>query len=339
MAKQESATVRARVPASSANLGPGYDIFSIALESPKLEVEFASASSGSKKITVKELDGGEHEVLPSQNSAGIALSALAAAQGKPDGYTLRISGKFPPAKGLGRSGAEAVGAIFCANSKFKLGLKGSRLVEMAGRAEPSNHLDNVSAAALGGFNIVTKTAIPANQHITTLPPPRDLGVAILIPNVRKPSTASARQVIPMQIQTAEHVQAASHVARISAAFAKGDVQGILESLPWDAIVESARANAGLYGTGVGSAYLLEEKKLLLEKFHVAETISGAGPSRALWYSISEDNAHKRKDRAGVIQPAIEFVTDRLKSLGHHVDDVFVTKPSSKGAVIISNPRR
>jgi len=74
--------------------------------------------------------------------------------------------------------------------------------------------------------------------------------------------------------------------------------------------------------------------MLLGKYHVAETISGAGPSRALWYSISEDHNRKRKNKVGVIQPAIALVTDRLRSVGYEVQEVFITKPSSRGATII-----
>lgn len=338
MARQEAVTIRARVPASSANLGPGFDIFSVALESPYLEVDLTPAPSGTRRIIVEGVDGAEKEADPRFNSAGIALEALAADRGKPNGYVLRIRGNIPPTKGLGRSGAEAVGAILCADRKFKLGIRGVGLVQMAGRAEPSNHLDNVSAAALGGFNIVTRTSA-GQQEVTTIRPPKELGVAIVVPNVEKPSTEAARKVVPAQIRIAEHVQTVGQAARASAAFARGDVQAILETLPWDGVVEPARANHGLYGAGVDAGYLWEEKKMLLEKFNVAETISGAGPAKALWYSISQDHNRKRKNRVGTIQPAIALVTERLRSLGHEVQDLFVTRPSSKGAEIITHPRR
>jgi len=130
-----------------------------------------------------------------------------------------------------------------------------------------------------------------------------------------------------------------HAGRISAAFAQGDVRAILETVSWDGVVEPARANGGLYGDGVDSIHLWEEKKVLFEKFHVAETISGAGPSRALWYSRSEDRNRTRKNKVGSIQPAVEFVTDRLRSLGYEVQEAFITKPSSKGATIIPTLRR
>lgn len=337
MPSRESVKVRARVPASSANLGPGFDVFSVALESPYIEIDFSLAPSGTRRIIVEDVHAAEIDTDPSLNAAGKALSALTDTFGKPEGYVLRMRGKIPPGKGLGRSGAEAVGAILCADRKFKLGLNGLQLVQMAGNAEPSHHLDNVSASALGGFNIVTRTPTGGSDVVTTIHPPKDLGVAVLVPTVEKPSTEAARRLVPAQVKMPEHVQAVGHAARIAAAFAKGDIHAILDAVPWDGIVEPARALGGLYG--VEFNHLWEEKRMLLDKYHVAETISGAGPARALWYSISEDHNQRRKNKVGTIQPAIALVTDRLRTVGYEVREVFVTKPSSKGAIIVPSPMR
>jgi homoserine kinase len=309
------------------------------LESPHLEVEFDEAPPGTRTIIAEAANAAKIDTDPRLNAAGKALSALAEAFGKPEGYVLRIRGDIPPKKGLGQSGAEAVGAILCADRRFRLGLRGRELVYMAARAEPSHHMDNVAAAALGGFNVVTGSAIGGRGAITTIPPPKDLGVAIIVPNVQKASTEAAREFVPSQVTMEAHVRALAHAAQVSAAFAKGDVRVILEALPWDRIVEPARANGGAYGSKIDSKHLLEEKRMLLDRFHVAETISGAGPSRALWYSIAEDRRQKRKNKAGSIQPAIELVTGRLRSVGYEVQEVFVTRPSSKGATIITSKRR
>jgi homoserine kinase len=299
-----------------------------------VEVEFNVAASGTRTIIADGVHATEIDIDPNWNSAGRALSALVDAFGKPEGYSLRIKTNMPPSKGLGLSGAVAVGAVVCANRHFKLGLSGIELVRMASKGEPSHHMDNVSASALGGFNIVVRDPSGQNEAITTFPPPKDLGLAVLVPDVRKMSTEAARLFVPEQLQMVEHVQSIGRAARIAAAFANGDVNAILETVPWDGLVEPARANGGVYGKGVDSNFLLEEKKILLREFHVAETISGAGPSRALWYSISEDHKHRRKNRTGIIQPAIALVTDRLRTLGLEVREVFMTKPSSKGATFL-----
>lgn len=333
---KRGSTVRARVPASSANLGAGFDVHSIALESPRIEIELRVAAPGLRTIEIDGAYAAEVSEDPSLNAAGKALSAVSERFGKPEGYLLRMKANIPPGKGLGLSGAEAVGAVLCADRIFKLDLKGRSLIQMAGKAEPSHHLDNVSASAFGGFNIVTRTPVGAEQEITTIRPPKDLGVALLVPNIEKTSTEATRQLLPLTIPTTAHIQSMGYVARISAAFALGDVKAILETLPWDGFVEPTRADGGVYGKGIDSSFLQEEKKMLLERFHVAETISGAGPSRALWYSISDDLKHRRKNKTGLIQPAITLVSDRIKALGYEVREVFLTRPSAKGATIIHN---
>jgi len=332
--RTRSSTVKVTVPASSANLGAGFDVLSVALEAPQIEVEFQSVDSGTRTIQVHGAYGDEVSTDPNLNAAGKALSAVSEKFGKPEGYVLRITVNIPPRKGLGLSGAEAVGAVYCADRVFRLGLRGQSLVQMAGRAEPSHHMDNVSASALGGFNIVSTTPLRSEQEITTIRPPNDLGVALLIPNIQKKSTEATRLLLPSTVPTLAHIQSMGYVAKVSAAFAMRDVKAILNALPWDEIVEPKRADGEVYGKGIDSSFLRDEKKMLLERFHVAETISGAGPSRALWYSISDDHKHRRKNKTGLIQPAVAMVSDRLKSRGHDILEVFLTKPSAKGVNII-----
>jgi len=321
--KQWGTAVRVRVPASVANNGPGFDIHSIALESPHIEVELMNAPPNTHIIHVTGTYAEQVTTDPSLHAAAKALDAVHQQFEKPEGYVLRLKVNIPPRKGLGLSGAEAVGAVLCARKLFK--------------AEPSHHMDNVAASALGGFNIIPQPAEKESAEIATMIPPRDLGVAVLVPNVQKSSTEAAREILPSVVSRQQYVESMSHVSRISAAFAMGDVKTILATLPLDAVIESARADAGLYGKGIDAYFLTEEKKVLFKKFHVAETISGAGPSRALWFSISEDRKMRRKNGVGVIESAIDFVSSRLKSLGYEVQLSFLTRPSAKGAKIIRSP--
>jgi homoserine kinase len=315
-------------------MGPGFDVHSIALQAPEIEVELSTAPRDSRTIQIEGRYAEEVTTDPKLNAAGKALNAMREQFGKPEGYALKIEANIPPRKGLGLSGAEAVGVVFCANHMFKLGLKRETVAHIAAEAEPSHHMDNVSASALGGFNIVTRTPLDKYEEITSMPPPKDLGVAVLVPDIEKNSTEATRQLLPVEVPREQYVQSMSYAARISVAFATGNVGAILKTLPWDLVVEPARSDGGAYGKGVDSKFLLEEKKLLLEKFHVAETISGAGPSRALWYSISEERKTRSTNKVGVIRPAINLVSERLKSLGYGVREVFLTKPSSQGATIL-----
>lgn len=325
-----------RVPASSANLGPGFDVHSIALLEPSIEVRLSRAELGTREI---KIDGPYRDEITGSvdsNAAGKALAALSEELGKPEGYALHIEANIPPKKGLGLSGAEAVGAVFCANQLFKLGLSAQAILRLAARAEPSEHMDNVAASMLGGFNIVTRLNRD-ERPIITIRPPRDLGVAMIVPNIRKVSTEAARLLLPTSISKEDYVESLARASRISAAFALDDIDAILDTLPWDKVVEPARAQGGSYGEGVTAQFLQEEKKLLATRFHVAETISGAGPSRALWYSINMETRARRKGEDGIIEPAIALVSDRLESLGHNVEKTFITRPSPRGVRIIQRP--
>ncbi len=331
-------SITARVPASIANLGPGFDVHSIALTSPEIHVELTLAHSGSRILRVDGRYANEVTTDPQFHASARALDAVLDQFGRPEGYTLRIQVNIPPRKGLGLSGAEAVGAVLCADSALSLGLDRGGVARLAAKAEPSFHMDNVAASSLGGFNVITTAPLSENVKITTIKPPSDLGVIVLVPDIKKPSTQAARELLPQTVPTQKHIQAVGYASRIAAAFATGNVEAILESIPWDPLVEPSRADAGFYGEGIDSDFLKEEKKLLFEGFHVAETISGAGPSRALWYSISEERKACRKNKVGLVKPAIDTVTDRLKARGHRVIEVFVTRPSPRGARIIQSPQ-
>ncbi len=327
--------VTAKVPASVANLGPGFDVHSIALQKPSIELKLTRATVGSVRISIAGRFSKEVTTDPALHAGAKALRTLHEQFGTPESYALHINVEIPPRKGLGLSGAEAVGAVLCANRLFNLGLDMQSVARLAATAEPSHHMDNVAASALGGFNIVCRTPMAEQPVIMTYRPPNDLGVALLVPDLEKTSTEAARQVLPETVSREQYVSSMGYVAKISAAFAASDVRAIIETLSWDAIIEPARADAGCYGKGVDAQFLREEKEILLRKFHVAETISGAGPSRALWYSLSENSRLRKKKQSSLIEGAIENVSDRLGTLGHQVREVFITKPAVEGAVIKS----
>lgn len=271
----------AHVPASIANLGPGFDVHSIALRSPEIHLEFTLVPNGSRVLQVQGAYAKEVTTDPRYHASAKALNALFEQFGRSEGYALKIQVNIPPRKGLGLSGAEAVGAVLCADSAFRLGLTREEVARLAAKAEPQSHMDNVAASALGGFNVITPTPLSEHVKITTIKPPSDLGVVVLVPNIDKPSTEAARELLPQTVSTQKYVMAIGYASRISTAFATGNVVAILETIPWDPLVEPSRADAGFYGKGIDSSFLKEEKELLIERFHVAETICGAGPSRSL----------------------------------------------------------
>ena len=144
---------------------------------------------------------------------------------------------------------------------------------------------------------------------------------------------ATRQLLPETASRAQYIESLGYASTVTAALANQDLDTLLETIPWDPFVEPARAMAGAYGTGVNSEFLQGLKRELFDRFHVAQTVSGAGPSHALWYSLSEDENTRGKNGVGLIKPAAELVSSRLGALGHGVREVFLTKPSPKGATI------
>jgi homoserine kinase len=334
----ESTIAIVSVPASVANLGVGFDVHSMALQLPRIEVRLAGALRNVRKIQLEGPYAKDTTDDPDLNASGRALDAVYKQFGKPDGYILTIQVNMPPRAGLGLSGAEAVGAVLCAAVSLDLNLGREDIARIAARAEPMHHMDNVAACAFGGFNIIARHPMYESPRVTTITPPTDLGVAVVVPDVVKESTAATRELLPQTVSREQYVESMSYASRLTAALAKGDLNTLIETIPWDPVVEPARAAAGAYGSGVDAEFLQWEKRELLDKFHVAETISGAGPSHALWYCISEDQDRRKNDGVGLIKPAIELVSDRLRALGHNVKEVFITKPSSKGATILYSAR-
>ena len=96
---------------------------------------------------------------------------------------------------------------------------------------------------------------------------------------------------------------------------------------YDPYAESSRADAGVYGSGIDWSLLMQEKRTLLEKFHVAETISGAGPSRLLWFRKSE-NLKPKGNRP--VDKAMELVAENLRKQGHSIQTIIETTPSNTG---------
>jgi len=317
--------VTARVPASTANLGVGFDVLSLALAEPHLLVTLERRPEGVAEVVNTGRYGAVVTKEPSEHAGARALSLLFEKRGVRSGYRLGVQVWIPPRKGLGLSGAEAVGAVVCANRMFGLGLSKDEVVEFAGAVEPGGHLDNVAASANGGFNIATRDPFTKKPRIYTFRPPSDLGVVMIIPDVEKASTAEARKAVPASVEGDAHVEMMSRIAAISAGFASGDADMILENIAWDIVVEPARANAGVYGKGFNYHMLMEERMRLYRECWVAETISGAGPSRALWYNV------QRRRHLG---KAIRYVSDRLGQLGHRVEGSIRTSPSLKGAQVI-----
>jgi homoserine kinase len=239
-----------RVPASSANLGPGYDALAAAL-SLGLELDVEETGDFSVEAGVPGIP------TDRSNLCVRAFELLEPA----DGLSFRISSEIPPSAGLGSSAAAIVAGLSAADHMYELD---APILELA--AELEGHPDNVAAALLGGF------VICAGDEPARFDPPPGLEGVIAIPPDPVP-TAEARAALPDDVPMADAVHNVAHAALLVLGLANDDFSLIGRGLS-DRLHQDRRAH--LYPRSMELAGRAEELGA------VGATISGAGPTVLFW---------------------------------------------------------
>lgn len=247
------------VPASSANLGPGFDAFGLAL-------------SLSDDLTAEEIPSGlEIEVsgegadeVP-RDSSHVVVHAMEAAFDhlgeRPSGLRLTCTNRIPHARGLGSSSAAIVGGLALAAELVQKPLDKDAMFTLAARIE--GHPDNVAAAVYGGFTIAWSE--PAGPQAVRLD--ADLTVSVFVPPVQV-STNSARRLLPARVPHADAAFNAGRAALLVAALQGGRPDLLLPATD-DALHQGYRAEA------MPMSYELVQE---LRSTGIPAVISGAGPT-------------------------------------------------------------
>jgi homoserine kinase len=250
-------TVRVRVPASSANLGPGFDVLAAALGLwMDLEVEEAGRFEVRTDLSIAR---------DRRNLAVRGFSALRPA----DGVRFTIRSEIPLSGGLGTSAAAYVAGLAAADA---LNGGGADLLAEAARLE--GHPDNVAAALLGGFVICT------GARAERLEPPPGLSAVLVVPD-RAVRTAKARAALPPEVPMGDAVFNVARASLLVLGLARGDLELVARGLE-DRLHQPRRAS--LYPRSMA---LVERAPSLGA---LGATISGAGPSVLLWVRSSEASA-------------------------------------------------
>ena len=146
-------SVKIKAPSSTANLGPGFDVFGLALDALYDEVVLTKKGNN---ITIVSSD--DIPLSPSKNTAGLVVAAIKKKFKIKDGIEINIKKNVPVGFGMGSSAASAAACAIGMNQLYNLKLSNSELVEFAGIGEKASagtiHYDNVAASALGGFVMV-----------------------------------------------------------------------------------------------------------------------------------------------------------------------------------------
>jgi homoserine kinase len=248
--------VTVRAPATSANLGSGFDTFGLALDRPADIVSVERAD----RTTIEVTGVGARYIPedPERNTVGAVAAALDAPA------HIRIDKGVRPASGLGSSAASAAGAAVALNELYDLGHSREELVPAAAEGEAAAsgdaHADNVAPALLGGFTVVTDGGVAQVS-------PR-LSLVACLPEVVV-STRDARGVVPESASMADLVETVGNAATLAVGMCRGDPDLVGRGMD-DPVVTPARRDLVTGAEAVRDA--------ALDAGATGVTVSGAGPS-------------------------------------------------------------
>jgi homoserine kinase len=277
--------VTVKAPATTANLGPGFDVFGLALEQPSDKVTIISTSKG-VKIEVTGLSAATIPTAPEKNTAGIVANQMLKEFSLKAGVLIKIEKGILPGMGLGSSAASAAAVAYGLNRMFDLKLDNKQLIRLAAKGEVasagSEHADNVSAAICGDF-VIIKSYNPI--EIVNLKSPLEMEVCVAFPHMATPSnkTKKGRSVVPKLVPIDKLVHNVGKAAAMASGFATGDVDLIGESMS-DAVAEPTRTFL------IPGYEQIEENALKAGACGVA--VSGAGPAVIAIVNKKKANALK-----------------------------------------------
>ena len=305
-----------RVPASSGNLGPGYDVLGAAL-SLFLEVEVSESPDGEFSID----PGADGIAADRTNLIVSSFERLHAA----DGLRFEVRSEIPLARGLGSSAAAIVAGLLAADHLFELG--NSREQIFAHACEIEGHPDNVAAALYGGIAVCSppgarfretppdpveialggtvpeRAAVPAR-----LAPPEGVEPLVVIPD-EEVSTAAAREAMPAEVTVADAAHNVAAAAHLVLGIERSDLTLIERGLA-DRLHQPYRRP--LYERSI------EVVEAARDLGALGATISGAGPAVLVW-SYWQSSADLIGDLASVAGGWAEVVRAPFSPLGAEVE--------------------
>ncbi|MEF8776260.1 MAG: homoserine kinase [Haloarculaceae archaeon] len=248
--------VTVRAPATSANLGSGFDVFGVALDRPADVVTVEAAEQ-----TTIEVTGAGSQYIPEdpeKNTVGAVAEALEAPA------HIEIDKGIRPASGLGSSAASAAAAAVALNDLYDRGKHREELVPIAAEGEAvvsgDAHDDNVAPAILGGFTIATDTGVRTVDA--------DVPLVACLPDIVV-STRDARDVVPEGAKVTQLVETVGNAATLTSGMHRDDPEMVGQGM-YDSVVTPARAKL-IDGYD-------DVREAAFDAGATGVTISGAGPT-------------------------------------------------------------
>jgi homoserine kinase len=309
-----SSVIRAKAPATVANVSCGFDVFGFAIHTPCDEVEIRLNNSGN--VSFRNIIG-DNGVLPREvhlNTAGVAVIQFLKAVKSHAGVEIILHKNLPLGSGMGSSAASAAAALVAVNHALGNPLQKKQLLVFAMEAERmacgAAHADNVAPSLLGGFVLIRNHELPDVIHI---PVPDDL-VCILIHPQIEIKTSEARQALRKTISLTDAVTQWGNTAALVAGLMKGDYELIGRSLH-DTVAEPVRS--------IFIPRYHEVKQAALQAGAIGCGISGSGPSVFAFC----------KGESGAV--AIASAMKRVFATAGLASEYYISKINAEGANIIS----
>ena len=281
------------VPATSANLGPGFDSFALAL---KLFNRFEAQLADEWSVTVSG-EGAASLATGSDNLVARSMERAFSEAGRPDlRAAIACANTIPPGAGLGSSSTAIVGGMLLGEALAGADFGEQRRVEIA--AEIEGHPDNVAAALLGGFTVCWDE--DGKARCARFEPARGLA-AVVVPAVTELATSVARAMLPDAVPHADAAFNVAHAGLLAASIATGRPE-LLGAALADRLHEPYRASA--------VADLRAVHDILHEAGAAGVALSGAGPTViGLVAGDTDEAAH------GLAEEVAARACNRIKALG------------------------
>ncbi|HIM09979.1 TPA: homoserine kinase [Candidatus Poribacteria bacterium] len=260
------------VPASTTNLGPGFDVLGLALKLYST-VEIEETDSGVRII----VHGVDQDKIPTStdNLAFESANYIFQRVGyQPKGIKLTITNGIPAIRGLGGSGTAILGGLLSANAICGDPFSPDQILDFA--VEREGHPDNITASLLGGLTVAVVDK--KNVKAVKLSPPEDLRVVIAIPDYTL-STKEAREVLPQNLDLKSAIYNVSRSSLLVAAVATGKLD-MLNVAMQDLLHQPHRAKLIPGFEDVCNS--------AIQAGALSAALSGAGPSIAAYCITSED---------------------------------------------------
>jgi homoserine kinase len=288
-----------KVPATSANLGPGFDALGLALD---LWNEATFRSTKDKKISVAVEGEGEGE-LPSDQSNAVAEAALQVYElaGKPcNGLKIHCLNRVPLGSGLGSSSAAMLTGMLGANALLGEPFSREEILKLA--IETEGHPDNVAPAMLGGLvaSIIHESHV-VSLRLTLTGTHIPFHITVVFPDFDFP-TKQARALLPQRVDRKDAIYNISRAVIVTEAFRQGDLDMLAEAMN-DRLHQPYRLP------------LIPGAQAAMEAMKAAGAsgvaLSGAGPS-LIAFSTKRETAIGKAGQQAFTEAALESRVFKLK---------------------------